>query len=72
VREEPGHGLCGDVPPDAEKARPCLTLLAQLLDEFVGNVPKPQLVVYYGPSLIAGGTHFSKPPSGEVCSRYAP
>jgi hypothetical protein len=25
------HDLCGAEPPDAEEARPCLTLLAQLL-----------------------------------------
>ena len=31
VRDERGHDPCGDEPPDAEEARPCLTLLAQLL-----------------------------------------
>ena len=31
VRDEPGHDPCGDEPSDAEEARPCLTLLAQLL-----------------------------------------
>jgi hypothetical protein len=31
VRDEPGHDLRGDEPLDVEEARPCLTLLAQLL-----------------------------------------
>ena len=31
VRDEPGHDLRGDEPPDAEETCPCLTLLAQLL-----------------------------------------
>jgi hypothetical protein len=44
----------------------------EITPEAVDRDAKPWSVPYYGPCLMAGGTHLPKPPSAEVCSRYAP